>query len=123
MRIAEDVGSEWLGCCVTNASKPSKVFPSSSRSIRVDDAQNAWLPGHANTDPDIRFWWLFEEGPRAVFSLEVDEFRDPRATLSAFWQFRPYHLHDEGQRFNWQTGSLPLGIATLEPADAIAARA
>jgi hypothetical protein len=39
--------------------------------------QNAWLPGHANTDPDIRFWWLFEEGPRAVFSLEVDEFRNP----------------------------------------------
>lgn len=57
--------------------------------------QNAWLPVHANTDPDIRFWWLFEEDRARYSAWKSTNFATPRAALSAFWQFRPYHLHDE----------------------------
>jgi hypothetical protein len=95
MKIAEGVGSEWLGCCVTNASKTVESI--SVRSIRVDDAAELGCRDTQTPIPTFAFGGYLKRDRARYSAWQSTNFATPRAALSAFCQFRPYHWHDESR--------------------------
>jgi cytochrome c1 len=92
MKIAEGVGSEWLGCCVTNASKTVESI--SVRSIRVDDAAELGCRDMQTPIPTFAFGGYLKRDRARYSAWQSTNFATPRAALSAFCQFRPYHWHE-----------------------------